>query len=69
MGTSCGGAWERGDVVRVQTGDGVHLASGMSNYSADEVARILGLHSDQIMQTLGYEYGEEVIHRNNLVLV
>lgn len=67
--TACEGTFERGDVVRVRSSDGVHLASGMSNYAADEVRRILGLHSDQIIQTLGYEYGEEVIHRNNLVLV
>lgn len=67
--TACEGTFARGDVIRVHTSDGVHLASGMSNYDADEVRRILGLHSDQIAQTLGYEYGEEVIHRNNLVLV
>jgi len=67
--TACEGTFERGDVVRVHSGDGVHLASGMSNYSAEEVGRILGLHSDQIVPTLGYGYGEEIIHRNNLVLV
>ncbi|MCB9490734.1 MAG: glutamate 5-kinase [Dehalococcoidia bacterium] len=66
---ACEGTFSRGDVIRVHSSDGVHLASGMSNYSADEVKRILGLHSDQIEQALGYEYGEEVIHRNNLVLV
>ena len=67
--TACTGTFDRGDVVTVHSSDGVHLASGMSNYNADEVRRILGLHSDQIVPTLGYEYGEEVIHRNNLVLV
>ncbi len=36
---------------------------------SDEVARILGRHSDQIADVLGYEFGAEVIHRNNLVLV
>jgi len=67
--TACDGAFSRGDVVGVYTPDGTHLASGMSNYAADEVQRILGLRSDQIAGTLGYTYGEEVIHRNNLVLV
>jgi glutamate 5-kinase len=67
--TACEGTFTRGDVIRVFTDDGVHLASGMANYGADEVRRILGLHSDQITATLGFDYGEEVIHRNNLVLV
>ncbi|MQC18926.1 MAG: glutamate 5-kinase [Chloroflexi bacterium] len=67
--TACDGAFGRGDVVGVFTSDGTHLASGMSNYSADEVRQIKGLRSDQIAPTLGYTYGEEVIHRNNLVLV
>lgn len=67
--TACEGDFHRGDVIRVFTSDGVHLASGLSNYAASEVAQILGKHSDQIIGILGYEYGEEVIHRNNLVLV
>ncbi len=67
--TACEGDFHRGDVVRVLSADGRHLASGLCNYEADEVRRILGKHSDQIVTTLGYEYGEEIIHRNNLVLV
>ena len=67
--TACDGTFVRGDVVHVMTQAGRHLASGMANYSAAEVARILGHHSDQIADLLGYEFGAEVIHRNNLVLV
>ena len=67
--TGCNGTFVRGDVVHVTTQAGRHLASGMANYSAAEVARILGHHSDQITEVLGYEFGAEVIHRNNLVLV
>ncbi|MFA7249925.1 MAG: glutamate 5-kinase [Dehalococcoidia bacterium] len=67
--TGCDGAFSRGDVVHVVTRAGRHLASGMANYSSAEVARILGHHSDQIAEVLGYEFGAEVIHRNNLVLV
>ncbi len=67
--TACEGTFVRGDVIHVVTADGRRLASGMTNYASDEVARILGRHSDQIAETLGYELGEEVIHRNNLVLV
>jgi len=67
--TACDGTFVRGDVVHVMTQAGRHLASGMTNYSAAEVALILGHHSDQIAEVLGYEFGAEVIHRNNLVLV
>ena len=63
------GEFERGDVVRIRTREGRHIASGMSNYSAADVARIRAQHSDRIPELLGYEYGEEVVHRNNLVLV
>ena len=67
--TACDGTFVRGDVVHVVTAAGRHLASGMANYSATEVAQILGRKSDQIAEILGYEFGAEVIHRNNLVLV
>ncbi len=65
----CEGTFQRGDVVQVMTLEGRHLASGTTNYGSDEVARIAGKRSSQIADTLGYEFGEEVIHRNNLVLV
>jgi glutamate 5-kinase len=66
--TDCSGAFSRGDVVRIVTDAGEMLASGMTNYAADEVQRIRGKHSDQIAGVLGYEFGEEIVHRNNLVL-
>jgi glutamate 5-kinase len=67
--TRCEGSFTRGDVIQVYNEAGQHLASGTANYSSDEVARIAGRHSAHIAETLGYDYGEEVIHRNNLVLV
>ena len=67
--TGSSGAYRRGDVVQLVTADGRAVARGTANYSSDEVERISGKHSDQIIATLGYEYGEEIVHRNNLVLV
>lgn len=67
--TGAEGPFERGDVVRVFTQDGGHLATGSVNYSADDIERIKGQRSDRISDLLGYEYGEEVIHRDNLVLL
>jgi glutamate 5-kinase len=40
----------------------------MSNYSNEETSRILGMKSSEIDSVLGYSYGDEVIHHNNLVL-
>jgi glutamate 5-kinase len=67
--TGAEGEFVRGDVVHVYSGGGEHVATGVANYGRDEVERIAGKHSEQIIHELGYEQSEEVIHRNNLVLV
>ncbi len=66
---SAEGTFERGDVVQVIGPDGRHLASGTANYSVGDVVQIRGYRSDRIAAVLGYEYGDEVIHRSNLVLL
>jgi glutamate 5-kinase len=63
------GQFERGDAVRVVNAEGRELARGLTNYSSPELERIRGRQSDKIEEILGYVYGEEVIHRNNLVLL
>jgi len=63
------GKFERSDVVRVVDSDGRELARGISNYASDDLARILRHRSDEIEAILGYHYGDEVIHRNDLVLL
>ncbi len=62
------GEFARGDVVRIETEPGRRVATGIANYSAAEVGRIRGLRSHRIAEVLGHEYGEEVVHRNNLAL-
>ena len=63
------GDFERGDVVQVHTQDGRQIANGVSNYGAADVALLCGVRSDRIAELLGHEYGEEIVHRNNLVLL
>ena len=63
------GRFERGDALLVVDQEGRHLARGLTNYGSGDVERIRGLHSDQIEATLGYHYGDEVIHRDNLVIM
>ena len=63
------GDFERGHVVRIEGADGAHIASGRANYGAVDLGRISGEHSDRIEELLGHDYGDEAVHRDNLVLV
>lgn len=62
------GEFGRGDVVEIVGPDQVTIAYGVVNYNSRDVAAIEGKRSSQIQEILGYQYGEEVVHRNNLVL-
>jgi glutamate 5-kinase len=66
--TALAGSFERGDTVAVFDAAGQELARGLVNYDAGDVARIHGRRSEHIESILGYAYGDEVIHRNQLVL-
>ena len=63
------GEFQRGDVVNIFDSKSIQVGCGIPNYSSQDIARIKGAQSDTISSVLGYEYGTEVIHRNNLVLV
>jgi glutamate 5-kinase len=63
------GAFERGDLVSVFDSNGNRLGSGITNYSSSDIEIIKGVHSRKIAGLLGYDYGSEVIHRNNLVVL
>jgi glutamate 5-kinase len=63
------GTFKRSEVVRVAGTDGRELARGITNYDSRDLARILRRRSDEIESILGYAYGDEVIHHNDLVLL
>jgi len=63
------GEFHRGDIVDILNEKGNRIACGISNYSFSDLAIIGGKHSDRILSLLGYDYGDEVVHRNNMVLV
>ena len=63
------GDFEKGDVVAVQDGQSRELARGLTNYSASEMGLIKGLNSESIGDVLGHRPYDEVIHRDNLVVV
>lgn len=63
------GEFERGDAVRIVTQERDPVALGLSNYSAKDIQRFSGRQSSEIENILGFTYGDEVIHRNNLVMI
>lgn len=67
--TQINGDFDRGDTVRVIDPGGREIARGITTYSSADLTRLRGRHSDEIESLLGYDYGDEVIHRNDLVVL
>ncbi len=63
------GEFQRGDIVNIHDPQGSRLGCGITNYSSADIAAIKGVHSKKIATVLGYDYGSEVVHRNNLVVL
>ncbi|MEJ2699275.1 MAG: glutamate 5-kinase [Desulfuromonadales bacterium] len=62
------GGFDRGDAVRLCDIHGNEFAKGVINYALPELLRIMGKNTSEIEGILGYKYGDEVVHRDNLVL-
>lgn len=67
--TGTRGSFERGDTVSVLNHEGVEIARGISAYSDVDAARILGRKSSQIEAILGFRGRDEIVHRDDLVLL
>ncbi len=67
IGVEC--EFERGQTVRIYSSTGREIARGLAQYNARELALIKGLRSSQIADTLGYDYGPEIVHRDDMVLI
>jgi glutamate 5-kinase len=63
------GRFNRGDIVDILDEKGKCIGYGISNYSSSDLTMIGGKHSDEIFTLLGYDYGDEAIHRNNMVIL
>ncbi len=63
------GNFQRGDTVDIFDQENNHLGCGIVNYGSNDINIIKGAHSEKIFSLLGYEYGAEVIHRNNMVVL
>ena len=63
------GAFEHGNTIGILTTEGREIARGITNYNAAEARRIIGVHTNEIAAILGSKPYDEVIHRDNLVLL
>jgi len=62
------GRFKAGDAVECLDSGGERIAKGLTNYSSEEIEKILGLKTSKIEKVLGYRYSDEVIHADNIVL-
>lgn len=63
------GRFHRGELVSCCSGGGEEIARGLVNYDSSETARILGQPSEKFADLLGYRDDDELIHRDNLILL
>ncbi|MGL4555061.1 MAG: glutamate 5-kinase [Gemmataceae bacterium] len=64
-----GGSFGKGDVIAIRDGAGEEFARGLTNYPSAVVDRVRGLRSEQVRELLGGSPYEEVVHRDNLVVI
>jgi len=62
------GSFERGDAVVIRSRDGRELARGLAAYASTDAQAIVGHKSDEIESILGYHNGDEMIHRDDMVV-
>jgi glutamate 5-kinase len=63
------GNFHKGDVVSLCDAAGQEFARGLTNYSSDDAGKICGLRTEQVAEVLGGLPYEEVVHRDNLVVI
>jgi glutamate 5-kinase len=63
------GRFDRGDTVSIVGPDGAEVARGICAYSDADTARILGRKSAEIERLLGFRGRDEIVHRDDLVLL
>lgn len=66
--TSISGQFARGAAIAIQNQAGALIAKGVTAYGSEEAARIAGLHTDAVEETLGYRGRPALVHRDDLVL-
>jgi glutamate 5-kinase len=63
------GQFDAGDAVQLAGADGVPFAQGLTNYARPQLDQIIGRKTTEIAAILGRKDFDEVIHRDNMVLI
>ena len=63
------GVFDLGELIRCVDERGTEVARGLTSYDSDEIRRIVGAKTSEIEKILGYKYGDEIIHRDDLVII
>lgn len=67
--TAVAGSFEAGNTISVLDGEGHELARGLSHYSSEELQLLKGCRSTEIEERIGHKAYDEVIHRDDLVIL
>ncbi|MEE9347464.1 MAG: glutamate 5-kinase [Robiginitomaculum sp.] len=67
--TAISGVFEKGDAVTIIGPDGAQIARGLSAYGALDAGLIIGKNSGDIESALGYNAGDAIVHRDDLVML
>lgn len=67
--TEVDGDFDHGNTIRIITLEGREIARGLANYNASDTRKIMGAHTNDIAGILGHKSYDEVIHRDNMVLL
>lgn len=62
------GSFQKGDALSIKNENGEDLGVGLSAYNDDDALKIIGKHSDQIIEALGYAGPTALIHRDDLAI-
>jgi glutamate 5-kinase len=65
----CEGSFKSGDMVQIFNEQNQPVAKGLVNYTSEEISTIAGCKTGQITEKLGHKSFDEVIHRDNMVLI
>lgn len=63
------GSFGKGDVIALCDSEGGEFARGLTNYSSTDATKICGMKKEKIAETLGSVPYEEMVHRDNLVVI
>ncbi len=63
------GEFSSGDCVSLLDSDGIEFGRGLVNYPAADVLKVKGMRSQEFPRVLGYKVADEIVHRDNFVLI